>query len=114
MTYLLERHKVRDYDRWRAVFDGDAADREAAGCLGARVVSNADDPEEVVVLFEWDGQERARQRIESATLGREFEEAGVSGGWVEPSSTSWKKRHRRPDRPLREQLMVVHYHDCPW
>jgi len=80
MTYLLERHKVRDYDRWRAVFDADAADREAAGCRGARVFRNADDPEEVVVLFEWDGQERARQRIESATLGQKFEEAGVSGG----------------------------------
>jgi hypothetical protein len=34
----------------------------------------------VVVLFEWDSLQRARQRIESATLGREFEEAGVSGG----------------------------------
>ena len=80
MPYLLERHKVHDYTRWRAVFDADAAGREAAGCRGARIFRNADDPEEVVVLFEWDGQERARQRIESATLGREFEEAGVSGG----------------------------------
>ena len=41
---------------------------------------NADDPEEVVVLFEWDTLQMARQRIESATLGREFEEAGVNGG----------------------------------
>jgi hypothetical protein len=34
----------------------------------------------VVVLFEWDALERARKRIESATLSRKFEEAGVSGG----------------------------------
>jgi hypothetical protein len=34
----------------------------------------------VVVLFEWDSLESARRRIESATLGRKFEEAGVSGG----------------------------------
>ena len=80
MPYLLERHKVHDYVRWRAVFDADAAGREAAGCRGARIFRAADDPEEVVVLFEWDTLQMARQRIESATLGREFEEAGVSGG----------------------------------
>ena len=80
MPYLLERHKVHDYARWRAVFDADAAGREAAGCRGARIFRYADDPEEVVFLFEWDPLQRARQRIESATLGQEFEEVGVSGG----------------------------------
>jgi hypothetical protein len=34
----------------------------------------------VVVLFEWDSLESARQRIESPTLSRKFDEAGVSGG----------------------------------
>jgi heme-degrading monooxygenase HmoA len=80
MPYLLEQHKVHDYALWRAVFDADAAGQKTAGCCGARILRNADDPEEVVVLFEWDTLERARQRIESATLGREFEEAGASGG----------------------------------
>src|SRR5918995_5982460 len=80
MPYLLERHKVQDYARWRAVFDADAAGREAAGCRGARIFRNAEDPEEVVVLFEWDSLERARRRIESAGLHEKFEEAGVSGG----------------------------------
>jgi hypothetical protein len=32
MPYLLERHEVRDYDRWREVFDADAEGRKAAGC----------------------------------------------------------------------------------
>jgi hypothetical protein len=31
MPYLLERHKVRDYDRWREVFDADAVD--GPGCV---------------------------------------------------------------------------------
>lgn len=80
MPYLLERHEVRDYERWREVFDADAAGREAAGCRGARVFRNAEDPQEVVVLFEWNSLENARRRIESATLDRKFEEAGVRGG----------------------------------
>jgi heme-degrading monooxygenase HmoA len=80
MPYLLELHKVSDYDRWREVFAADAAGREAAGCRGTRIFRNAEDPEEVVVLFAWDGLESARRRIESATLSRKFDEAGVSGG----------------------------------
>jgi len=80
MPYLLERHEVRDYARWREVFDADAEGRKAAGCLGARIFRNTEDPQEVVVLFEWDSLESARQRIESASLGRKFDEAGVSGG----------------------------------
>jgi hypothetical protein len=31
MPYLLERHKVRDYDRWRGVFDADSAGRVPRG-----------------------------------------------------------------------------------
>jgi heme-degrading monooxygenase HmoA len=80
MPYLLERHKVDDYTRWREVFDADASNREAAGCRGARIFRNAQDQEEVVVLFEWDSLETARRRIESAELRVKFEEAGVSGG----------------------------------
>jgi heme-degrading monooxygenase HmoA len=80
MPYLLERHKVQDYGRWREVFDADAGSREAAGCRGARIFRDADDPEEVVVLFEWDALERVRDRIESATLSRKFEEAGGQRG----------------------------------
>ena len=71
MPYLLERHKVRDYDRWREVCDADVSGREAAGCRRARIFRNAEDPERVMVLFEWDGLESARRRIESATLTRE-------------------------------------------
>jgi heme-degrading monooxygenase HmoA len=78
MPYLLERHQVQDYSRWREVFD--AKGRKEAGCRGTRVFRNAEDPEEVVVLFEWDSLGSARRRIESATLGRKFEEAGISGG----------------------------------
>jgi heme-degrading monooxygenase HmoA len=80
MPYLFERHRIRDYARWREVFDADTGNREAAGCRGARIFRNAEDPQEVVVLFEWDSLERARRRIESARLGQEFDKAGVSGG----------------------------------
>jgi hypothetical protein len=51
MPYLLERHRVRDYARWREVFEADAQGRKDAGCLGVRIFRNAENPEEVVVRW---------------------------------------------------------------
>jgi heme-degrading monooxygenase HmoA len=80
MPYVLERHKVQDYDKWKAVFDADTANREASGSRGAQIFRSADDPTEVVVLFEWDSLQRARERIQSTALRQKFHEAGVAGG----------------------------------
>ena len=80
MPYLLERHKVEDYDRWREVFDADADNRAASGSRGARVFRDADDPTEVVVLFEYESLQRARERVGSGALREKFGEAGVAGG----------------------------------
>lgn len=79
MATLLIRHRVRDYARWKAAFDGHAAEREAAGSLGGRVFRDGDDPEDVVVLLEWDDLDRARDFAEREDLGRVMEDAGVLG-----------------------------------
>ena len=80
MPYLLELHRVQDYDQWRVVFDEDTDNRAASGSRGARIFRSADDPSELVVLFEWESLEMARRRIESKALSQKFEEAGVAGG----------------------------------
>lgn len=80
MAYLLERHKVEDYDRWRALFDEDADNRAEVGSRGARIFRDADDPTEVVVLFEWESTESARERVASGALSKKLDEAGVAGG----------------------------------
>ena len=40
---------------------------------------NADDPEEIVVLLEWDSLERARAFAQSPDLRETMERAGVTG-----------------------------------
>jgi hypothetical protein len=53
MPYLLVRHKVEDYERWKPVFDHDhGATREQSGSKGGRILRNADDPNELVILLE--------------------------------------------------------------
>ena len=78
MPHILIRHKVEDYAKWKPAFDEHGATRQAKGSKGARLFRNADDPNEVLILFEWDNMERARQFIQSEDLRQTMQRAGVS------------------------------------
>jgi len=78
MAYILVRHKVEDYAKWKPVFDAHSATRKAGGSKGGRLFRNADDPNEVIFLLKWDGIEKARQFVQSEDLRQVMERAGVS------------------------------------
>jgi heme-degrading monooxygenase HmoA len=79
MPYLLVRHKVEDYERWKPVFDHDhGATREQWGSKGGRILCNADDPKELVILLEWDSLENARQFAKADELREAMQRAGVA------------------------------------
>ena len=77
MAYILVRHKVQDYAKWKPGFDEHATTREANGSKGGLVFRNADDPNEVLVLLEWDDLEKARQFAQSSDLREKMQEVGV-------------------------------------
>ena len=77
MPYLLVRHKVADYAKWKPFFDQHGATRKANGSQGGRLLRNANDPNELVVLFEWDDLEKARQFAQSNDLREIMQRAGV-------------------------------------
>jgi heme-degrading monooxygenase HmoA len=77
MPYLLVRHKVEDYARWRPIYDEHGATRKASGSAGGRVFRSADNPNEVVILLEWDDLEKARQFAQSEDLRQAMQRAGV-------------------------------------
>ena len=77
MPYLLVRHTVEDYAKWKAVFDGHAAVRKTSGSRGGYLFRNADSPNEIVVLFEWDDLDHARQFAHSDDLRQAMQNAGV-------------------------------------
>ena len=67
MSHVLVRITVRDYAKWRSVFDQ---------------VSNlrkTDSPNEVTLLFEWPDLEKARQYFQSDALRQAMQRAGVQG-----------------------------------
>ncbi len=79
MAYILIRHNVADYAKWKPVFDENAAARKAGGSKGGHLFRSADNPNEVVVLLEWDSIEKARQFTQSNELREAMQNAGVTG-----------------------------------
>ncbi len=79
MTVVVMRHRVERYDVWRAVHDAEHATREANGARSTRVFRGDSDPNELLVVFEWDAYERARLFVRSEDLN----DALVRGGVIE-------------------------------
>ena len=77
MPYLLVRQKVTDYEKWKSAFDAHSVIRQAHGSRGGQLFRNASDPNELVVLLEWDVLERARQFAQSEDLRGLTQRAGV-------------------------------------
>ena len=80
MAWVLVRHQVADYDRWRPVFDGPGTIlRGDGGCRGGHVFRTPDDPNDIVVLLEWDSPETLRQFMASPELKEAMQASGVIG-----------------------------------
>ena len=78
MPYLVIRHKVEDYARWKPIFDEHGATRKAAGSRGGRLFRSVEDPNELVIVFEWDELDKARRFAQSEDLRRAMQRAGVA------------------------------------
>jgi heme-degrading monooxygenase HmoA len=71
------RHKVADFKKWKVVYDEHDATRKQYGCKKSEVFTNAQDPNEVLVITEWDSKEAAAKFDESANLKEAMQHAGV-------------------------------------
>ncbi len=68
MIYLLMRHRVADYARWKEAFDSHLAERQAGGAAAeVYVLRNLDEPTEVIVLLSWRDLAQARLFIQSVS-----------------------------------------------
>ncbi|MEA2483010.1 MAG: hypothetical protein QOC55_957 [Thermoleophilaceae bacterium] len=76
MAFIVTRIHVGDYDRWRPLFDQDQPKaREQA--TTQRVLRSADDPNEVVILLEFDSLDDAhesRERLQKAGVLDRFDD----------------------------------------
>ena len=77
MAYLLVRHKVNDFAKWKSGFDAHGSTRKKSGSNGGHLFRNAEDPNEVIILFRWDNLENARKFTDSEDLKQVMEKVGV-------------------------------------
>ena len=78
MPYLLIRHTVKDFGRWKACFDRHAETRRSIGSKGGRLLRSSTRPNEIVLLFEWEDLDLARRFSQSENLRAVMQEAGVN------------------------------------
>jgi hypothetical protein len=77
MTYVLIRHKVADFGKWKLAYDGDLPARQRAGLTEVYLLHNVQNHEEVVLLFEAADLQKAMEFCNSSDLRATMQKAGV-------------------------------------
>jgi len=78
MIPIIIRHKVNDYTSWKTEFDAFAETRKSSGEKSYRILHPSTDPNDLVLLFEWESTEKAETFLRSPELKAAMERAGVA------------------------------------
>ena len=76
-SFVLVRHKVRDFSEWKREYDTHRPKRAETGLTEKYLLRGASDPNEVVILFEAKDLDRAKAFGESPELQEIMQKAGV-------------------------------------
>jgi hypothetical protein len=80
MTYVLVQHKIGKWSEFEPIFKNDSERRRRLGCKGGKLFRNVKDPENLFVVFEWDGVKGANEFAEGLETHEAMEWA-TSGVW---------------------------------
>ena len=78
-NFVLVHHKVKDYSQWKHGYESHRPKRAEAGLAEKYILRDADDPNDVTVLFDADNLDKAKRFAESADLRQTMEKYGVAG-----------------------------------
>ena len=79
MTYLLGKAAVEDFEAWESAFHRFDSFRTDHGQEGYQVFQSVDEPNDAVVLFEWDDDKDPRAFFRSEGMRERLAEAGLKG-----------------------------------
>ena len=76
-SFMLVRHRVRDFSEWKRGYDAHLPKRAEAGLTEKYLLRGANDSNEVVLLFEAKDLSRAKTFAESVDLRETMQKLGV-------------------------------------
>ncbi len=79
MYYLMCKHRVTDYAKWRQVFDSHAEAQRESGLHLLHVLRDTADPNLLVLLFKVDDVVKARAFTQVPSASESAETSGVIG-----------------------------------
>ena len=94
MVAVIVRHKVSDFDAWKAVFDEHGTVRRRYGALGHQLYRATADAHQVIIVNQFRDAAGAQAFLDDPSLGEAMARAGVVDA---------------PDLYLTEQVEVVDY-----
>jgi hypothetical protein len=77
MGYLLVRHKVKEFQEWKRVFDAHKDAQVEAGLRIEKVMRNLYEANEVFLFFEVTDLAKARRFVFGSEVPRAQEESGI-------------------------------------
>ena len=89
---LIVQHTVRDYEAWKLVFDEHESVRAKYGCHGHTIYRDADKPNDVSILMDYESRERADEFMRDPSLAEAMQRGGVisepRATWLDEAETS--------------------------
>lgn len=79
MAYMFVRHKVKDYEAWKSVFDSVSDLRRRNGEKAYQILRQDNGSSEIFAMFKWDSMDNARKYASSPELKAAMDRAGVVG-----------------------------------
>lgn len=79
MPYLIIKHQVENFEKWKGFFDTSDSIRRMYGEKDYKIFRNTEDVNEVVILFEWEDPHKAIEYSRTNTLKMAMKQAGVIG-----------------------------------
>jgi hypothetical protein len=76
-SFMLVRHKVRDFSEWKRGYDTHLPKRVEAGLTEKQLLRGASDSNEVIILFSAQDLSRAKAFAESPDLRETMQRVGV-------------------------------------
>ena len=72
MPIMISRRRLQpnEFDAWKERFEADADNRSKAGCRGIRRFRNIADPDEIIVVFDWESREDAEKFVKAKLASR--------------------------------------------